>query len=234
MRITSLLLVAFLQTSFLFSQTINQFDADGKHHGIWKKNFDKTTILRYEGEFFHGKEIGVFKFYKNYKNKAVLSATKEFNPDNNIANVKFFASTGKLISEGKMDGKIYIGEWKYYQNTNNKLLTLEHYDDSGNLIGERFVYYPNGQLAEKQQYKTGKLDGLSVMYSDNNVLLSELTYVNGELHGMSKYYASKGDLVAEGFYKNGKKDGIWKYYKDGKLTEEKDFTYVPKFIKKTP
>jgi antitoxin component YwqK of YwqJK toxin-antitoxin module len=216
------------------SQEINQLDASGKYHGIWKKNFDNTNVLRYEGEFLHGKEIGLFKFYKNIKNKAVLTATKEFNETNNKAYVKFLASTGKVISEGQMDGKKYIGEWKYYQKTNNNLLILEYYRDSGVLIGERIVNYPNGQIAEKQFYKNGKLDGISTVYSDKNVVLSEVVYVNGELHGNSRYYTPKGEMVAEGAYKNGKKDGIWKYYEDGKLTEEKDFTYIPKYIKKTP
>jgi len=223
-----------LVTMLVSSQEINQLDASGKYHGIWKKNFDNTNVLRYEGEFLHGKEIGLFKFYKNIKNKAVLTATKEFNETNNKAYVKFLASTGKVISEGQMDGKKYIGEWKYYQKTNNNLLILEYYRDSGVLIGERIVNYPNGQIAEKQFYKNGKLDGISTVYSDKNVVLSEVVYVNGELHGNSRYYTPKGEMVAEGAYKNGKKDGIWKYYEDGKLTEEKDFTYIPKYIKKTP
>ncbi|MEN3324598.1 toxin-antitoxin system YwqK family antitoxin [Mariniflexile soesokkakense] len=226
--LTLLLLIATL----ISAQEINQLDANGKYHGIWKKNFEGTNIARYEGEFFHGKEIGTFKFYKNIKNKAVLTATKEFNENDSKVNVKFFASTGKVVSEGQMDGKKYIGEWKYYQKTNNKLLTLEYYNDLGNLHGERTVYYPNGQLAEKQHYKDSKLDGVSVVYSDKNVLLSELVYVNGELHGYSKYYSPKNELVAEGLYKNDKKVGVWKYYEDGKLTEEKDFTYVPKYVKK--
>lgn len=223
-----------LASTLVFSQEINQFDAEGKHHGIWKKNFEGTSVLRYEGEFFHGKEIGTFKFYKNIKNKPVLTATKAFNKSDNTAFVKFLASTGKVISEGQMDGKKYIGEWRYYQKNNDKLLTLEHYNDLGNLHGERTVYYPNGQIAEKQYYKNGLLEGVSEVYSDKNILLSSVVYVNGELHGYSKYYSPKAELVAEGLYKNGKKVDVWKYYEDGKLTEEKDFNYVPKFIKKTP
>lgn len=223
-----------LVTMLVTSQEINQLDASGKYHGIWKKNFDNTNVLRYEGAFLHGKEIGLFKFYKNIKNKAVLTATKEFNENNKKAYVKFLASNGKIISEGMMDGKNHIGEWKYYQKSNNKLLTLEYYTDSGILDGERFVYYPNGQIAEKQFYKNGKMHGVFIGYSDRNVVLKELVYVNNELHGITKYYSPKGELIIEGAYKNGQKDGVWKYYEEGKLTEEKDFTYTPKFIKKTP
>ncbi|MCL6294639.1 toxin-antitoxin system YwqK family antitoxin [Jejuia spongiicola] len=220
-----------LLTSLTFAQNINQFDANGKRHGIWKKTFDGTKVLRYEGEFLHGKEIGLFKFYKNIKKKAVLTATKQFNKTDNIAYVTFLSSRGKLISEGKMDKKKYIGEWKYYQKRNDNLLTLENYNANGILEGERFVYYENGQIAEKQFYKNGKLEGKSIWYSEKNIVLKEFIYLNGELHGASKYYNPKGELITEGQYKKGKKHGIWKYYENGKLIKEKDFTYKPKYIK---
>ena len=109
MKVTLFCLVLFLATPVLGQ--INQLDENGKRHGVWKKNFDNTNILRYEGAFSHGKEIGLFKFYQNIDGKAVLAATREFLENSNKANVKFFASTGKLISEGQMNGKLYIGAW---------------------------------------------------------------------------------------------------------------------------
>jgi len=223
----SVLLILFFG-AFASAQTINQLDAQGKRHGIWKKNFDDTTILRYEGEFSHGKEIGLFKFYKNIDKKASLTATKQFNDHDAKAYAIFYTSKGKIISEGEMDGKNYIGEWKYYQKNSNKLLTLEHYDDEGNLDGDRFVYYENGEIAEKQHYVHGQLDGNSFWFTDKNAVLKEFNYTNGELNGPSKYYNPKGELIIEGSYKNGKKDGVWKYYENNKLIEEKDFTYVHK------
>lgn len=222
----------FLLAFTISAQNINLFDANEKRHGIWKKNFENTKILRYEGEFFHGKEIGVFKFYKNLKKKAVLTATKEFNKADNKAYVTFFTKRGKVISEGAMNGKNYIGEWKYYQKRSKELMTKEHYNISGELDGERIVYYANGEIAEKQFYIKGKLEGASVWYSINKVVLKEFIYVDGELHGISKNYNPKGELVSEGYYKNGKKQGIWKYYENNKLINEKNFSYVPKRKKK--
>ncbi|TGV00815.1 toxin-antitoxin system YwqK family antitoxin [Flavivirga rizhaonensis] len=225
-------LIVLFVFNFGFSQNINQFDEYGKRHGIWKKTFKNTNVLRYEGEFLHGKEIGVFKFYKNIRKKPVLTATRTFNENDNKTYVKFFATRGKVISEGTMDGKLYTGEWKYYQKNSDKLLTLEHYNDKGNLDGERFVYYPNGQIAEKQNYVDGKLDGVSTWYSTNNVVLKTYVYVDGELHGESKFYNSKGELIAEGRYKHEKKHGIWKYYENGKLKDEKNFSPEGKYKKK--
>tara|TARA_R110002049_G_scaffold308939_1_gene515044 strand:+ start:37663 stop:38358 length:696 start_codon:yes stop_codon:yes gene_type:complete len=224
-------LLILLYSNLISAQAINQLDANGKRHGIWKKTFDGTTITRYEGEFLHGKEIGLFKFYKNIQKKAVLTATKQFNETDNKAEVKFFTSTGKVISEGLMDGKLYVGTWKYYQKNSNELLTLEHYNDVGKLEGERFVYYPNGQIAEKQIYKNGNLHGISQWFSEKNVVLKEFVYENGVLHGVSKIYNPKGELIVEGAYKQGKKHGIWNYYENGKLVEEKDFTSTSKYQK---
>ena len=226
------ILLAHFYTIVAFAQDINQFDTEGKRHGIWKKNFEGTEQLRYEGEFDHGKEIGLFKFYILVKKKSVLSATKLFNANDDSAEVKFLSSRGKTISEGKMVGKTYVGKWIYYHNNSDKIMTVETYDDNGVLQGERLVYYDNGQLAEKATYVDGKIEGLSEVYSLKGVVLKSFIYENGELHGPSKSFNGKGEMLSEGQYKRNKKTGIWKFYENNKLVDEKNFTYVPKLQKK--
>lgn len=206
------------------AQSINQLDADGVRHGYWKANFEKTDQPRYEGTFEHGKEVGTFKFYKLVEGKSKLSATREFLPNSDKIKVQFFSSKGKLISEGMMKDKLFIGKWVYYQNKSNGILTVEHYNNNGVLEGEKMVYYENGQIAEKSVYVNGEIDGISTWYSPIGKVIKEFTYQNGLLHGVSKYYDKDGQLLAEGSYRNDKKHGIWKYYENGKLTEEKDFT----------
>ncbi|TYA58347.1 toxin-antitoxin system YwqK family antitoxin [Formosa maritima] len=226
-------LILFIPTLFI-AQTINQLDENGKRHGIWKKNFDDTKVLRYEGEFNHGKEIGVFKFYKNINKEAVLTATKRFSETDNIAEVVFYASNGKVISKGNMNGKDYIGQWVYYHKDSEQIMTLEHYNNQGQLDGENLVYYNSGQLAEKRNYKANKLEGKATWFDESGKELKEYNYVNGELHGEAKFYDASGTLEIEGQYKNDRKDGIWKYYTNGELTEEKDFTRYTKnpYLKK--
>lgn len=226
------LLILFFTIGLSFSQEINQFDENGNRHGVWKKNFENTKVLRYEGEFNHGKEIGTFKFYQNLDGKATLTATRKFKDDSDLADVTFYSSIGKVISKGKMRGKVYVGEWKYYQKNSNSLLNLEHYDDLGKLQGERLVYYENGQIAQKENYKDGKLHGVSLWYAEDGVLIKEMLYENGELHGLSKYYSPEGDLIIQGVYKRAKKHGIWKYYENGKLVDEKNFSPEGKLKKK--
>ena len=219
-----LFLCALLFTILSFSQTINQFDQQGERHGIWKKKYDSTEVARYEGEFYHGKEIGVFKYYKNVEGKAVLAATKQFNKDNDLTEVAFFYSTGKLISKGQMKGKLYIGTWIYYQNKTKHVLSKDQYNNEGKLHGERLVYYENGELAQKEVYNNGKLQGPSRWYAENGTVIKEYAYEEGELNGPAKYYDQNGTMVLEGQYQRDRKHGIWKYYEAGKLVKEKDFT----------
>ena len=213
------------------AQNINQFDSEGKRHGIWKKNFEGTDVLRYEGAFNQGKETGVFKFYKNIDGEPILAAEKVFNDNDSSAYVKFYNGVGKVISEGKMNGKKYVGTWKYYQNGSQQLLTVEHYNEQGILHGQRLVYYKNDQIAEEEHYVNGKLEGVSKWYGENGTLLKTFTYKDDRLHGLSKFYNVKGELVTQGAYKNGKKDGVWRYYENNELVKEEDFTYKPKYIK---
>ncbi|RZW49663.1 MAG: toxin-antitoxin system YwqK family antitoxin [Flavobacteriaceae bacterium] len=211
---------------------VNQFDANGERHGIWTKNFEGTKEVRYSGQFEHGKEIGEFKYYQIVGTKSKLAATKIFNPDNDIAEVTFLTLKGKPISEGKMKGKLYIGKWVYYHKNSDVIMTIENYNDQGQLHGPKSVFYDTGAKAEELNYVNGKLQGESKYYSLDGVLVKSYIYDNAELHGMSKHYNGNGDLVIEGPYKRGKKTGIWKYYRNGELYDQKDFTYVPKFKKK--
>lgn len=214
------------------AQEINKFDTNGKRHGVWKKNFEGTKQVRYEGEFIHGKEVGLFKFYKFIKKKSVLTATKKFNPNNNIAEVTFLSSSGKIISKGKMNGKLYVGEWQYFHNKKGSLMTKELYNNKGELNGEKLVFYDNGKIAEQIIYVNGKREGLSTWFSLKGIKLKEFMYESDQLHGISRYYCANGDLLIEGRYKRDKKTGIWKYYKNGELIDEKDFTYISKNPKK--
>lgn len=203
---------------------VNQFDEDGKRHGIWTKNYHKTDQKRYEGEFVHGKEIDTFKYYTLSKGKSVLSATKVFNLKDSLSDVKFFTSKGKVISEGQMNGKKYIGQWVFYHKDSSAKMIVENYNDDGKLEGIRTVYYQNGLVAEEAHYKNGELDGESKWFSESKTLLRHSIYKNGELNGKTINYDSEGKKTSEGDYTNDKRSGIWYYYESGKLKKEIDHT----------
>jgi antitoxin component YwqK of YwqJK toxin-antitoxin module len=229
MRLFFLFLFAFVTSNVsLIAQTEkNQFDAQGKRHGIWEKKYPGADQLRYEGSFEHGKEVGTFKFYCETCKK-VPSVVKEFNANNSIANVKYYTAKGKLVSEGKMDGKNRIGEWLYYPEKTTNIMTKEHYK-AGKLDGQKVTYYPNGNVTEEINYSNGLKDGPNNYYAPNGILLKKLQYRSDKLVGPAFYYDAYGNLSIEGNYKNDKKNGLWKYYKNGKVTLQETY---PKPLKK--
>jgi antitoxin component YwqK of YwqJK toxin-antitoxin module len=219
-----IVIIFALLANLTFAQEINQKDANGKRHGIWSKNFDNTKVLRYQGQFNHGEEIGTFKFYKNIDSKPVLSATRTYTPNSDLADVKFYASTKNLISEGKMRDKTHVGKWVYYHNKSKVVMTEEFYDNKGKLEGLKKTYYLSGQLAQQENYSSGILFGESRWFSESGKVIRIFNYHNGELHGPAKIYDAQGIIEMEGVYQKDRRHGIWKFYKAGVIVNEKDFT----------
>lgn len=217
-RFLSLFIILFLITCNMLAQETNQFDAEGNRHGIWQQYYKGSKQLRYEGNFLHGKETGIFKFYcETCKDQPAV--TKEFNEANSLATVKYYSPEGKLLSEGIMDGKIREGTWKYYDEESCKLILEETYHKD-KLEGEKITYYDNGLVTEKANYKEGVLDGENIFWNENGNLIKALNYENGKLNGKAVFYTSSGQKMMEGYYKDDKESGIWKYYSDGKVVQE--------------
>ncbi|SFJ07889.1 toxin-antitoxin system YwqK family antitoxin [Olleya namhaensis] len=222
MKRLSIVLVVLFTNCILFAQDLNQFDANGQRHGEWKKTFKNTKVTRYQGQFDHGKEIGTFNFYKNIDGKAVLTATKVFNADNDVAQVTFLSSNKRKISEGKMRGRNHIGKWVIYHNKSDQVMTEELYNDKGKLEGLRQVYYLSGQVAEKALYRDGLLHGEANWFAENGKLIKVITYKNDKFDGVYKAYNKQGVIATEGHYRDDVKCCIWKRYKNGAVVEEKD------------
>jgi antitoxin component YwqK of YwqJK toxin-antitoxin module len=218
------LIFTIILTTVSAQKSVNQFDKDGKRHGIWTKNYFETNQKRYEGQFNHGKEIDTFNYYTLSKGKSVLSAIKVFNEADSISDVKFFTSRKIIISEGRMNGKCFIGKWIFYHKNSSDKMIIENYNDQGKLEGDRTVYYKKGDIAEEAHYKDGQLEGESKWFSETGVLLRHSNYKKGELNGLTINYDSKGNITSKGDYLNDKKSGIWKYYEAGKIKKEIDHT----------
>lgn len=202
-------------------EAINPTDAQGKPHGVWKKYYEGTTQLRYEGEFRHGKEIGEFKFYcEACKNQP--EAILNYNDKDNTVQVQYFNAKGNLVSEGKMKDKNREGEWITYHKNSTVPMVKENYAN-GKLNGKKTVYFANGSPTEELQYKNGFKDGENLYYAPSGVVIKRLFYKNDQLHGPATYYDAHGTIVIEGSYKEDLKDGLWKYYKNGNLILEDTF-----------
>lgn len=222
----SFTILIFLTSITIFGQE-NQFDKDGKRHGAWKGNYEKSNNLRYEGTFDHGKEIGLFKFYADTKNKQLM-ATRDFGKGDGSCYTVFYNGKFK-VSEGDLVNKKPEGTWKYYHYMSDKIMSIENYKN-GKLEGEKNVYYTNGQLAEKSYYKNNLLEGKYIKYAENGKPIEESNYKNGELNGTAIFYDGEGNMLIKGQYKKNKKSGTWETYENGKLVKKES---AAKFSGKT-
>lgn len=197
---------------------INKVDADGKKDGLWKGTYEVSKRPRYEGTFSHGKETGIFKFFDDTK-KGDVVATRDFTANDGSAYNIFYDQNKNKVSEGKVIGKNYEGEWKYYHKASKVLMTTENYKN-GKLEGLRTVFYPNAKIAEEITYVNGQKEGIYKKYGQNGIILEKTTYKNNQYNGDAVFYDSDGLVASEGKFLNGKKAGIWKFYLKGKLTKE--------------
>src|SRR5699024_12476491 len=79
----------WVSSGFSQDQPVNQYDENGKRHGVWKKYYENSDQLRYEGTFDHGQEIVTFKFYTPKSGKNPVS-TETYNPINDTIIVRFY------------------------------------------------------------------------------------------------------------------------------------------------
>ncbi len=217
----SLAILLLLTVQSAIGQAVNQFDDNNKRHGVWKKYFEGTKQLRYEGQFNHGEEVGLFKFYTR-KSKGQPVATRLFKSGSKEVAVNFFALSGKLISKGILIDKKREGVWELFQKDGTTLLSRESYKN-GVLDGLYEIYYKNGKLSETFQYTNGLKDGVSKKYAPNQSVIHEVEYVSGKLRGPATYYDIKGNVIITGEYAADRKAGLWKYYEGDKLVKEVDY-----------
>jgi len=214
LRYRSLLffLILFVSGMAIAQEKINQFDAQGRRTGVWKKYYDNKNI-RYEGQFEAGKEIGVFNYYGELNSKQP-TIVKTFSEAGGTAQVTFFYDDGILQSEGSMNGTNRIGKWLYY-NTNGKTIISEENYENGLLNGTSTTYFDSGKITEVLTYKNGELHGDVLRYSSDGILLDDLQYENGKLQGAAKYYDVAGKLLRKGDYENDEKVGNWEFFENG-------------------
>ncbi len=211
-----LFLICFLNLGMIYAQgDINQTDADGDRHGVWRKYYNNDRI-RYAGTFEHGKEVGVFKYF-SASNSDYPVIIKEYKVNSDLADVSFFTPSGSLESKGLMKGKEREGEWLYYHDDGKSIMSEENYAN-GKLDGDYKTYYPSGELTEVTSYKNGLLHGNYKKYSIKGFMYQDFNYANGKLNGMANYYSRKtGDLIKKGPFKDDLRVGTWENYVDGEL-----------------
>ncbi|WP_396210066.1 toxin-antitoxin system YwqK family antitoxin [Flavobacterium sp.] len=212
-------ILLFLLSFSLYAQdNINQFDAKGNRHGLWKGTHKETNRPRYEGVFNHGKETGVFKYFDDTKAGAII-ATRDFSVGDGSCYAIFYDQKGNKVSEGKLQNKIPNGTWKYYHLESKTIMTIESYKN-GKLDGTKKIFYNNSMLAEETNYSLGIKNGTAKTFAENGKPLDSHSYKNGQYQGLASYYDGNGNKMYEGNYANGKRVGLWKFFEQNKVIKE--------------
>ena len=208
------ILLLFLALSSFGQNQYNKLDENGLKQGVWIKMWS-NGIVKYKGVFKDDKPTGEFKyFYPSGKLKSVMSFSESGSKAHNIS----YHENGKKMAEGDFKNQKKIGNWKYFSDVDEKLVSEENYKN-GLLNGKSITYYiDKGKPFEIIEYKNGIKNGEWVKYFMDGQIMTRTFYVNGKLQGDFVNYDPNGTLIVKGQYNTGEMDGIWLYYDEkGKL-----------------
>ena len=199
----SLVFIVFFGS--LNAQQINTIDANGLKQGQWKKFYESTNALFYEGQFEDNKPIGTFRHY--YKNGKLRSVTKYYG---DTARAEVFTIKGKILAKGIFIDQKKDSTWVYFSD-HGKISQKENFY-KGNKTGLEETYYPSGQVASQIEFINGTENGNFVMFYSNGNIENEGEYLNGQYNGNYIYYYDNGKKMYEGLYEIGRKNKLWVYY----------------------
>jgi antitoxin component YwqK of YwqJK toxin-antitoxin module len=156
----------------LFSD--NHFEADG----AYREHYPNGKLF-VEGRFKRGRQNGDWTFYHDNGQLNRKAIYKDGKPDGPR---EIFRADGTLWAKrGFRDGQ-RDGEWITYDETGQKPLAEEHYDN-GKPEGVWKYWYPNGQLKQQITLKQGQRHGVSTDWDDKGEKRFEATFAEGKLHG---------------------------------------------------
>lgn len=93
---------------------------------------------------------------------------------------------------------------------------------NGIMNGEITVYYKNGQISKRGQYKDGEYHGKWIGWFKNGTKSFEVNHDEGLLDGAYITYHENGKMKEKGIYNESQKTGKWEYFDNaGNLICEK-------------
>jgi len=210
----------FLIFSIACSCAQNNYNKEGEREGFWSSYHD-NGIIKYKGQFFNGKELGIFKYYDLLGNLAIKL---NYIDTGLTSKVTLYYTDGKIKSQGTYLNKKKTSLWVSY-NTHGRKINQENYKQ-GVLNGESIHYYENGMIAEIFNYLNGLKHGpFKILYKSGNLNMT-CNYLNDLKHGLAQYYFNDKHIVLEskGDYNMGKKDSIWFFYdEEGALLRQEEY-----------
>ena len=215
MKKLAILLFCFAFGSIAAQEKINQTDAQGRKHGIWKKTYANGQ-LRYEGRFNHGVEVDTFKFYFEDGN---LKAVNYFRGGGEVYSWQY-GGESQLAAEGKYQGTKRDSVWTFYDIEGN-VLSRESYDQDAK-DGVSVTYFDNGKKAETLHWQDGQRQGEWRQNYESGKPKAKGQYADGKLHGEVTYFYTNGKPHIKGQYHKGKMHGTWYFFDEFMQVEKKE------------
>src|SRR5690606_19527152 len=115
------------------------------------------------------------------------------------------------LSEKRYKNTLPHGTWTIYFEDGKTPKIRETYS-GGKLTGERYEYFPSGNIAVVATYKFGLLAGSYRTYYENGTQATSVEYRNNRKTGPFVSYHPNGKVKEEGQYIADKRHNEWKEY----------------------
>ncbi len=194
----------------------------GAHTNFFPNGSKKNIV-----HFFQGKKQGSAEFY--YEN-GQLESVQHYKEDLIDGELKYYFPDGSLSFLGAYKNGKPIGIHKvFYPSEQQKegekedqehLLVITHYNDEGQIDGERKFFYPSGAIKELASFSGGVLNGLQSNWDEKGNVVKEARYLNGNLEGRYLEKDADGRTIVY-HYENNRKNGPHIIYYAEHLTEGK-------------
>lgn len=218
-RILSILIIALLGVANTQAQPKNQTDDNGKKHGPWEVNYEKSNTIKFTGDFEHGIPTGMFTYYfpdGNLKTESVFTNNGTENA------VTMYYPSGKKMATGKYIDQKKVGEWKFYDERGT-LRSVDFYV-AGEKHGKSLYYNYDGMLIKEMMFVQDIEQGPVTEYFPNGKVMRTYTYDKGTKEGPSEFFYLNEKLKNKGSYKMDTKDGWWtEYLENGNIWKHERF-----------
>jgi len=136
-------------------------------------------------------------------------------PDNRII-LEYPDAGMKEIYTIDKDSLIHGEKLVYLDNGKN--LYSKSYYDKGQLNGERYIYYPDGQIEVYEQYIDDVLHDTLKTYYPSGALKLVMIYDYGVLNGVVTKYKETGELVERVTFADNEENGPFEeYHENGQI-----------------
>ncbi len=199
------------QTDTVFNHT----DAGNMKQGFWKKSYPNGKLM-YKGFFKDNKPAGEMR---RYFESGALKAILDYDKNGIYADARLFYENGKPAATGKYFNSLKDGEWTYFSFYDKSVTARENYI-KGIRNGISVMFYDNGDISEKIEWKNNMKSGIWEQYFKGNIPKLKATFAYNKLEGEFLVYYTNGKPYLTGLYKDDLREGRWTFYNEDGTTQK--------------